>query len=153
MAERPAQPPAQAQQTVALERHYPVAPEKVWRAWTDPKALSRWFGPGEPDSVTRAELDVRPGGRYTVAFRTQDGEEHCVSGIYEEVLINRRLVLSWAWQSTPDRVSRVRIELRPNGAGTDMSFRHDRFFDQAARDGHERGWVATFAKLEDLLAA
>jgi uncharacterized protein YndB with AHSA1/START domain len=50
-------------------------------------------------------------------------------------------------------VSRVAIELRPNGAGTDMSFRHDRFFDQAARDGHERGWVATFEKLEDLLAA
>jgi uncharacterized protein YndB with AHSA1/START domain len=29
-----------------LERLYPVAPEKVWRAWTDPQALSRGFGPG-----------------------------------------------------------------------------------------------------------
>ena len=47
-----------------ITRVYPVAPEKVWRAWTDPQALRRWFGPGEPDSVTSAELDVRVGGRY-----------------------------------------------------------------------------------------
>jgi uncharacterized protein YndB with AHSA1/START domain len=148
-----AQSPTRAQPSLALERHYPVPPEKVWRAWTDPKALSRWFGPGEPDSVTRAELDVRPGGRYTVAFRTQDGEEHCVSGNYEEVVVNQRLVFSWAWQSTPDRVSRVTITLRPNDGGTEMAFRHDRFVDQAARDGHERGWLATFEKLDHVLSA
>jgi uncharacterized protein YndB with AHSA1/START domain len=27
-----------------LVRHYPAAPEEVWRAWTDPQALSRWWG-------------------------------------------------------------------------------------------------------------
>ena len=29
-----------------LARRYPVAPEKVGRAWTDPQALKRWWGPG-----------------------------------------------------------------------------------------------------------
>ena len=31
---------------LTLERRYPVAPEKVWGAWTDPEALKRGFGPG-----------------------------------------------------------------------------------------------------------
>lgn len=134
-----------------LTRHYPVAPEKVWRAWTDPQALSAWFGPGETRSVTRADMDVREGGRYTIAFRTQDGEQHQVSGEYQEILPNRKLCFTWAWNSTPERVSLVTIELRPTPQGTEMAFRHDRFFDPAARDNHERGWTATLQKLERFL--
>lgn len=147
-----AQSSTQDRPSLGITRHYAVPPEKVWRAWTDPQALSRWFGPGEPDSVTRAELDVRAGGRYHIAFRTQDGEEHDVSGTYQEVVENRRLSFTWAWKSTPDRVSLVTIELRPTAQGTELDFRHDGFFDQQARDNHERGWTATFAKLDDFLA-
>ena len=146
-----AQSPTHEQSGLGITRHYGVAPEKVWRAWTDSQALSRWFGPGEPGSVTRAELDVRVGGRYHIAFRTQDGEEHDVSGVYQEVVPNRRLSFTWAWKTTPDRVSLVTIELEPQGAGCELRFRHDRFFDQAARDGHLRGWTATFAKLDGFL--
>jgi uncharacterized protein YndB with AHSA1/START domain len=62
--------PIEDKPSLAITRHYPVAPEKVWRAWTDPQALSRWFGPGEMDTVIRAELDVRVGGRYRIEFRT-----------------------------------------------------------------------------------
>jgi uncharacterized protein YndB with AHSA1/START domain len=139
--------------SLSITRQYPVAPEKVWRAWTDPQALSRWFGPGEPDSVTLAELDVREGGRYRIAFHTPDGEQHEVSGIYEDVVESRRLSFTWAWQSTPERVSLVTIELRPTAQGCELNFRHDRFFDRQARDNHERGWTGTFAKLDDFLQA
>ena len=138
---------------VRIVRHYPVAPGKVWRAWTDPQALTAWFGPGEPNSVTLAELDVREGGRYRIRFHTPDGEEHEVSGVYEAVEPHRRLSFSWAWRSTPDRISRVTVALRPVPEGTELDFRHERFFDEAARDGHRRGWTATFGKLEAWLAA
>jgi uncharacterized protein YndB with AHSA1/START domain len=135
-----------------LRRTYPVAAEKVWRAWTDPQALSAWFGPGEPNSVTLADMDVRPGGRYRIRFHTPDREEHEVSGAYEVVEPQRRLVFSWAWRSTPDRVSRVSVELRPVPEGTVLDFLHERFFDVTARDNHRRGWTATFDKLDALLA-
>lgn len=136
-----------------IVRRYPAAPEKVWRAWTDPKALSRWFGPGNPDSVTYAELDVRVGGRYRIDFETPDGEEHGVFGVYQEVVAQRRLSFTWAWKSTPERVSLVTIELRPTVQGTELDFSHGRFFDEAARDKHERGWAGTFAKLDSFLRA
>ena len=131
-----------------LRRHYPVGREKIWRAWTDPQALSAWFGPGEPNSVTQAELDVRPGGRFRIRFRTPDGEEHGVSGVYEQVDPPQLLSFSWAWQSTPDRASFVTISLRAVDAGTEMELRHARFFDRQARDNHERGWTHTLEKLD-----
>ena len=139
------------QPVLRLQRRYPVACEKVWRAWTDPQALSAWFGPGEPNSVSLAEMDVRPGGRYRIRFATPDGEEHEVSGTYEEVEPPRRLVFSWAWRSTPERVSRVTVRIEPVPEGTALDFLHERFFDAAARDNHHRGWTATFEKLDALL--
>ncbi|ROZ78330.1 SRPBCC domain-containing protein [Ramlibacter sp. WS9] len=146
-----AQSPTQDRPSLSITRHYAVPPEKVWRAWTEPQALSRWFGPADTESVTSAELDVRVGGRYSIAFRTADGEEHRVSGVYQEVAPLRRLRFTWAWQSTPDRVSLVAIELEPKDGGCELRFRHDRFFDQQARDNHERGWTGTFIKLDAFL--
>ena len=146
-----AQSPTQDRPSLSITRHYAVAPEKVWRAWTEPQALSRWFGPADTESVTSADLDVRVGGHYSIAFRTADGEEHRVSGVYQEVVPLHRLSFTWAWQSTPDRVSLVAIELEPKDGGCELRFRHDRFFDQQARDNHERGWTGTFSKLDEYL--
>jgi len=141
------------EQGLRITRRYPVAAEKVWRAWTDPQALSAWFGPGEANSVLIAELDVRAGGRYRIRFRTQDGQEHEVGGQYEEVIPLRKLVFSWAWHTTPERVSRVTVALTPEDGGTMLDFLHDRFVDVEARNNHERGWTGTFAKLDACIAS
>ena len=137
--------------TLRIERHYAASPEQVWRAWTDPQALAAWFGPGEMNSVTLAQTDVRVGGRFRVAFRMPDGETHDVSGVYREVQAPRRLVFTWAWKSTPERESLVRVALEPQQGGTLMRFVHEQFFDVAARDSHEGGWRPTFDKLATYL--
>ncbi|NML48135.1 SRPBCC domain-containing protein [Ramlibacter sp. G-1-2-2] len=146
-------PPGAQRQELRIRRRYPAAPEEVWRAWTDPQALSAWFGPGEPDSVLLAEVDLRPGGRWRIRFATPDGEQHEVGGTYEFVKPPYRLVTSWAWHSTPERVSRLAVALRPVEGGTELELVHDRFADAAARANHERGWAATIAKLHAFLTA
>ena len=141
---------------LAIDRHYPVAPEKVWRAWTDPQALKRWWGPGGPEQVSVVQLDVRVGGRFRIVFGGPQGKDHEVQGIYKEVVPNRKLVFTWTWpNSTPERESLVTIVFRQAGvgekAGTELAFKHEQFFDEAARDGHKRGWTEAFAKLEGYL--
>jgi uncharacterized protein YndB with AHSA1/START domain len=137
---------------LTLKRHYPVAPEKVWRAWTDPEALKRWFGPGGPQAVSVADLDLRVGGRFRLVFGGPDGKEHEAAGVYKEVVPNRKLVFTWCWpNSTPDRVSQVTILFKPAGGGTDLEIRHEQFYDEAARDGHKRGWSESLVKLEAFL--
>jgi uncharacterized protein YndB with AHSA1/START domain len=137
---------------LSIERHYAAAPEKVWRAWTDPQAVKRWWGPEAGDPVSLAELDVRVGGRFRIVFGGPEGRLHECAGIYKEVVPNRKLVFTWCWpNSTPDRVSLITILFDPAGAGTHLVFRHEQFFDEAARDGHKRGWTQTFAKLDEFL--
>jgi uncharacterized protein YndB with AHSA1/START domain len=138
--------------SLTLARSYPVAPEKVWRAWTDPQALKRWWGPGGEQPVALAELDVRVGGHFHIVFGGPRGTDHEVRGIYQEVVPNRKLVFTWTWpRTTPERESVVTIELRRSGSGTELLFRQEKLFDEAVRDGHRRGWTESFIKLEQFL--
>jgi uncharacterized protein YndB with AHSA1/START domain len=138
--------------SLTLSRHYPVAPEKVWRAWTDPQAVKRWWGPTPGEPVSLAELDVRVGGRFRIVFGGPDGKLHECAGTYKEVVPNQKLVFTWSWpNSTPERVSVVTIEFRATGKGTDLLFKHEQLFDEAARDGHKRGWTGALDKLEQFL--
>ena len=54
---------------------------------------------------------------------------------------------AWAWESTPERESLVTIDLKRAGDGTDMTLIHEQFFDEPARDRHNKGWEATFERL------
>jgi uncharacterized protein YndB with AHSA1/START domain len=142
----------QERPSLTLRRHYRVAPDKVWRAWTDPQALKIWFGPEEIVSVPLVEVDLRVGGRFRVTMLAADGETHDVSGVYQELVPNRKLVFSWAWRSTPERESRVTVLIEPDGNGCELVLTHEQFFDEAARDGHKHGWTGAMVKLEQWLA-
>lgn len=74
-----------------LERVVPVARERVWRAWTEPKHLMPWFCP-RPWSVVACEIDLRPGGAFCTTMRSPDGEEFPNSGCYLDVVPGERLV-------------------------------------------------------------
>jgi len=102
--------------------------------------------------VSVAELDVRVGGRFRIVFGGAEGRDHECAGTYREVVPNEKLVFTWCWpNSTPERVSLVTIVFRAAGGGTELDFRHEQFFDAAARDGHRRGWGESFAKLDAFL--
>ena len=137
--------------SLALKRRLSAPAPKVYAAWTDPEKIVHWFGPQQAtqDSV-RAEMDVRVGGRYRIRFKTDNGESHEVGGEYKEVVPNERLVFSWAWHSTPERESLVTITLKAEQGGTLMTFAHEQFFDEKAREDHLRGWIGSFEKLENL---
>lgn len=135
--------------SLQLTRTYAVAPQKVWRAWTDPQALKRWWAPEAGDGVSLAELDVRVGGRFRIVFGGMQGTDHEVQGSYREVVPNRKLVFTWCWpRSTPDRESLVTILFRAAGSGTELVFTHEQFYDETARDSHRRGWSELLARLE-----
>ena len=135
-----------------LVRAYPVSVEKVWRAWTDPQALKKWWGPGPGEAVAIAELDVRVGGRFRIVFGGPKGTDHEVQGTYKEVVTHRRLAFTWTWpNSTPERESLVTIVFRAADGGTQLDFRHEQLFDEKVRDDHKRGWTGALDKLEQFL--
>lgn len=137
---------------LVIERRFAVAPEKVWRAWTEAEAIKRWFGPGGPQPVSAAELDLRVGGRFRIVFGGPDGNAHEAQGVYREIVPHRRLVFTWTWpRTTPERESLVTILLTEVGDATEMVFRQEQLFDEKVRDDHRRGWSETFEKLARIL--
>jgi uncharacterized protein YndB with AHSA1/START domain len=133
--------------SLTLKRRLNASPERVYAAWTKPEKLKRWFGPEEIETL-RADADARVGGRFHIVMRGTDGEEHDVSGVYREVVPNEKIVFTWAWRSTPERESLVTVVIKPEGAGSLLTLVHDQFFDEAARDRHEHGWIGCLDKLE-----
>jgi len=139
--------------SLTLKRRLKASPAQVFAAWTDPEKIVHWFGPAETIvGSVRAEMDVRAGGRYRLRFKTDDGESHEVGGVYREVVPSSRLVFTWAWHSTPERESLVTVTVAKDGDGAMLTLLHEQFFDQKAREGHERGWTGTLEKLERYLS-
>src|SRR5882672_1040228 len=48
--------------------------------------------------------------------------------------------------------SQVTVTLKPDGAGTLLTLSHEKFFDQAAADGHRNGWTGSLDRLEKFVA-
>jgi len=139
--------------SLTIKRRFNAPPAKVFAAWTDPEKLKHWMGGREIASVT-AQADVRVGGRYHIVMhKSGDGEQHDVSGVYREVTLNEKLVFTWAWKTTPERESLVTITFKADNGGTLMTFTHEQFFDEDARDRHQQGWSTSFEKLEKYLTA
>ena len=138
--------------SLTIVRNFKAAPEKLWRALTQPEALKQWMAPSDAFTIPLAEADARVGGRYRIVMKAPDGEQHDVSGVYREVAPGRKLVYTWAWKSTPERESLVTVELRAAGGGTELTLRHEQFADEEARDRHQQGWTGCLARLEKALA-
>ena len=142
----------QERPSLSIVRKYDAAPGKVWRAITEPEMLKKWMAPSDAFKVPVAEADLRVGGRYHIIMNAPDGQVHDVSGVYREIVPNKKLVYTWAWKSTPERQSVVTIELRAAGGGTELTLRHEQFFDEEARNHHEQGWNGCLARLEKAVA-
>jgi uncharacterized protein YndB with AHSA1/START domain len=134
-------------ESLLLTRFYAVAPEKVWRAWTEPDALRIWFGQAD-SPVWAADLDVRIGGRYRLVLREPGGARYTVQGVFREVVQHRKLVFTWTQESTPfDGESLITVELRPLSNGTELRFTLDPVLDPRAPDA----WRSDFKRLARLL--
>ena len=137
--------------SLTIKRRFKAAPEKVYAAWIDPAKMSRWLGPPNVIKVN-VTADVAVGGRYAIQMIVPD-DEHNVSGVYREVVPNRKLVFTWAWRSTPERESLVTVTFTPEGDGTLMTLHPEQFVDEAARDSHEKGWSVIVERLDALFAS
>ncbi len=65
----------------------------VWRAWTEPEMIAKWWAP-EPFTSHVVEWDARPGGHVVLTMLDPDGGEHPMTGVFGEVEPMRRIVLT-----------------------------------------------------------
>jgi uncharacterized protein YndB with AHSA1/START domain len=112
----------------AIERFIDAPTRLVWEALTKPEHLKEWYMPKPWGRVSRAEMDVRPGGIFSVDITTADGHEIPNLGCFLEVLPMERLV--WTSMLFPgyrpavfdDIPITAIVTMEPEGAGTRYVF-------------------------------
>jgi uncharacterized protein YndB with AHSA1/START domain len=155
--------------TYVLDRVFDAPREMVWKTWTDPALLSRWYGPRAETIVHRLEL--RPGGLWLVEMRW--GAKSMFQRIeYTEVVPPERLVWLHAnadadWNIAPSpmmadwpRVLLTTVTFAADGARTRLRLTwvpHEASAAEiacfaAAIGGLDKGWGAGMELLAKLLA-
>lgn len=90
-----------SEREIRTERVFDAPREKVWRAYTDPRLLSRWWGRGNELVVERYEPER--GGHWRFVERGPDGE-HGFEGRFREVSPPERIAMTFEWDGMPGYV-------------------------------------------------
>jgi len=127
--------------TLVLSRSYQSPAARVFKAWTDPEDLRRWYAPVDGWTVSKAEVDLRRGGGYHLEFGPPGGEQVVEKGRYEEIIEGRLLVfrITVEGQNT-DEATRVRVEFVESAGRTEVTIVEGKYSNKATRDMHAKGW-------------
>ncbi|MFC3227492.1 SRPBCC family protein [Marinibaculum pumilum] len=144
---------------LVLSRFIPAPPPLLYRCWSEPDLLKRFFCP-RPWSVSHAVLDLRPGGSCRITMCDPQGKAYPNDGVYLEVVPNRRLVFTDAytagWRPSEKPFMTGIIDFVPEGGGTRYTAcaRHWTAADRQSHleMGFEEGWGIVAHQLAELAA-
>jgi uncharacterized protein YndB with AHSA1/START domain len=120
----------------------------IFRAWTEPGALSEWMCPPEAH-VAAVELDVQVGGSFLITMRVGDTDV-VHTGEYQELRAPERLSFTWRSPNTHQQQTLVTIELFEADSGTRLVLTQRRLPVDTI-PAHRSGWGAILAHLSDYL--
>jgi uncharacterized protein YndB with AHSA1/START domain len=143
-----------ARHELSITRDFNAPRELVFALWVTPDHIPHWWGPRGYATVS-CEVDLRPGGRWRVASRHEDGTETAETGLIREIDRPSRLTLTHAWEDAdgkPGTETIVTITFADVQGKTRMTFHQVGFDSVAASEGHEIGWTESFDMMTEYLA-
>ena len=147
-----------AERELVITRVFDAPRELVWKAWTEPERMARWWGP-RGFTTPVCELDVRPGGAIRIVMHGPDGAEHPMTGVFREIVKPERLVFFSAAldeEGKPLFEGTNTVTFSEQGGKTTLTMvaRVIKSTPKAARnlDGMEIGWTQSLERLTEYLA-
>jgi uncharacterized protein YndB with AHSA1/START domain len=139
---------------VRVTRRLLASRQRVYRAWTEPQLMMKWFVEGDGDMRIVA-LDLRVGGRYRFEGEHAGGT-WALEGEFLEVRPAERLVYTWNWE-TDEKLGGpgatvVTVEFRDAGRETELVVTQEGFTNELARREHDNGWIGCLDRLGELVA-
>lgn len=147
---------------LVLELEIDLTPEEIWKGWTTPDLLCKWFCPS-PWKVTEAEVDLKPGGIFRFVMQSPEGQQFPNEGCILVAETYKKFVWTSALLSNfrplpPDSQAMLftgEIYLQADGKKTKYTAiaRHgnEDDFNKHAQMGFKEGWTACARQLETLM--
>jgi uncharacterized protein YndB with AHSA1/START domain len=85
---------------IVMTREFDAPPELVWKAWTTPELVSRWW-PGRRGTMKTCEIDLRVGGAWRYVMEASEGFEVAFHGEYREIVEASKLVNTEVFEGAP----------------------------------------------------
>jgi uncharacterized protein YndB with AHSA1/START domain len=145
---------AASDRELTITRVFDAPRSLVFKVWTDPEHLARWFGPRDW-ATPSVQADIRPGGAYRIGIRSPKGDDHRMTGVYREIVAPERIVFTFAWEDAagkPGHETLVTVTFAEQDGKTALTFHQAIFETVSARDDHNKGWVSVLDRLETYLA-
>lgn len=141
---------------LALERRLDAPRAAVWRCWTEPELMKRWFAPA-PWTTPEVALDLRPGGCVAMTMRSPDGDAFPSVGQYLAVEPERLLVFTDAyvgdWRPSEKPFFTAVVTLEDDGGGTSYIARARHWTREDRRRHEEMGFHDGWGKCAEQLEA
>ena len=148
----------ESENELAICRLIDAPPEKVFRAWTDPSLVKQWNVP-KPWTISKCEMDVRPGGSSLMVMKSPEGQEMPCPGVFLEVVPNKKIVFTdaftkaWEPSAKPFFVGVITLE---NEGGKTKYTARAKHWTKEDRDAHEKmgfheGWATCTDQMEEML--
>jgi uncharacterized protein YndB with AHSA1/START domain len=140
---------------ITITRVFDAPRELVWKAWTDPEHLARWWGPqGRSTPVDSITLDVRPGGTFRISsIDDVRGDDVVTVATFGEVVEPERLVVEETAEDSWHEGAVSVLTLHDLGDGrTEMVFRSTINTTAEMGGNAERGLASAFDRLGEVLA-
>jgi uncharacterized protein YndB with AHSA1/START domain len=142
--------------TIVIIREFEAAPDRVFRAYTDPDLVVQWLGPRRL-TMRIEQYDARTGGSYRYVHQGEDGAEYAFRGVFHEVRPAERIVQTFTYEGVPDGVALEKLVLEDLGDGRTRLIATslvDSFADRDAfvASGMEDGVREGYERLDELLA-
>jgi uncharacterized protein YndB with AHSA1/START domain len=138
---------------VVVTRAFDATPERLWRALTDAKDLARWWAGG---GATVEEIDLQPGGRWSIRTPGVGGTTHRFYGEYRQVSPPTRLVMTQGFDQYPDAVVVTHEVSEAWGRAVltrTMVFTDNQYRDGMLNAGFDRGMATAYDALAKLVSA
>ena len=150
---------------IVIMRIFDAPCDLVWKAWTDPERMKRWWGP-KNFTAPVIKIDFRVGGKYLYCMRSPDGQYFWSTGVYREIVELERIVCTDSFadekgnQVTPSHYGMVgdwpaeflvTVTFEEHEGKTKMTLRHVGIPAGQMGDMAEVGWNESFDKLAESL--
>jgi uncharacterized protein YndB with AHSA1/START domain len=143
-------------QVIVVMRFFEAPRERVFKAYTNPKLIPQWWGPGRL-TTTVDQMDVRPGGVWRFVQRDSHGDEFAFHGVFHTIESPGQIVDTFEFEGTPGHVLLETMTFEDHGNRTklvgNIVFQSVEDRDSMIQSGMEAGQAESMDRLEQLLAA